>query len=130
MKRKKWIFILGILLVAAASTTTQAYDDTRRISQAIHLREVTPAEGKIGDIVTGYGDNLNAARVKELWFTDGKSDYKVEILEQADHSIRFRIPEWVPAGRWRVMVLSNEDVLLEQPAYVKVRDVRAPGITG
>jgi hypothetical protein len=130
MKRKQWIFISGVVLLAAASSTNQAYDDTGRIPQAIHLREVTPPEGIIGDVLTGYGDNLNASRVKEIWLTDGKNDYKLEIIEQGDHSIRFRLPDWVPAGRWRVMVLSDEDVLLEQPAYVKVRNVRAPSITG
>jgi hypothetical protein len=130
MKRKHWIFISGALLLAAASSTIQAYEDTGRVPQAIHLREVRPPEGIVGDVLIAHGDNLNASRVKELWLTNGQNDYKLEILEQGDHSIRFRLPDWVPAGRWRLMVLSNEDVLLEQPAYVKVRDVRGPSITG
>jgi hypothetical protein len=127
MVRKRWIFISGVLLLAAASSATmRAYDNPGKLPQAIHLRDVTPPEGKAGDILTGYGDNLNTSRVKELWLTDGKTDYKVEVLEQTDHTIRFRLPDWVPAGRWRLMVLSDEDVLLEQPSHVKVRESRGP----
>jgi hypothetical protein len=127
MVRNRWIVISGVLVLAAASSATmRAYDNPGKLPQAIHLREVTPPEGKAGDILTGYGDNLNASRVKELWLTDGKTDYQVEILEQAGHTILFRLPDGVPVGRWRLMLKSDEDLLLEQPAHVKVRESRGP----
>ena len=124
MIRKGWISFFGIVLLTAA--VSRAADNPTKAPQAIHVREVAPPEGKAGDILTAFGDNLNATRVKELWLTDGKADFKLEILEQTDRTIRFRLPEWVPAGRLRIVVLSDADMMLEQPAFVKVREFRGP----
>ena len=112
--------LLPVVILAAASTAQLRAIDPPGVPKAIHVREVAPAEAKVGDILAAYGDNLNVDRVRELYLTDGKSDFKVEILEQADHKIRFRLPAWVPIGRLRVVVFNEEDMMLEQPAFVKV----------
>jgi hypothetical protein len=120
-------FAIPVLLLAglAAVTVTALAKDPA--PQAIHVREVSPAEGKAGDVLTAYGDCLNAERVLEVYLTNGFTDYKVEVLEQTEHSFTFRIPAAVPAGRYRVAVVGNESPsVLEQPAFVKVIEAKGP----
>ena len=118
MKRGIKILFPGVLLLAAASIAVAV--DPGAGKGAIHVREVAPAEARVGDIVTAYGDNLIATRVLEVYLTDGKSDYKTEILEQAEHLVRFRLPAFLPTGKLRIVVFSDEQMMLEQPAFVKV----------
>ena len=121
-------FTIPVLLVAglgvAALTMFAAKDPA---PQAIHIREVTPAEGKAGDVLRAFGDSLGAERVLEVYLTNGFMDYKVEVMEQTDHVLTFRIPAGVPAGRFRVAVVGNESPsVLEQPAFVKVVEAKGP----
>ena len=130
MNRRHCILVPGVLLLAAfAGPRAQASDNDGKNHGAIHVREVAPADARAGAVLIAYGDNLNATRIKEVWLTDGKTDYKVEILEQDNNSIRFLVPATVPAGRWRIAVTSDEDMILEQPAYVNVRAPLGP-VTG
>jgi hypothetical protein len=86
------------------------------------LNEVTPDTGKVGDVLTVAGENLEASTVKALFLTDGKTDYKTEITEQTATSIKFKIPADVKPGRFSLMILTggNDPKLIEQPVKVTV----------
>ena len=112
----------SVLLTVAAATLFAA--DT--INGPIMVKEVTPAEVHIGGVVAAHGENLDAARVLEVYLTDVSGDYKVEIVEQTKNEIHFKIPAGVPLGKMRIAVVSDEHSLLDQPVFVRV--VKAPGV--
>jgi len=86
------------------------------------LTVVEPANGKAGDILTVTGENLGKAIVAELYVTDSKTDWKAEMTEQSDTSIKFKIPGNVKPGRYKLMVLTKgkEPKLIEQPVRVEI----------
>lgn len=84
---------------------------------------VEPAVGKVGDILTVTGENLEKTHVAELFLTDGKNDIKVPITEQAATTIKFRIPSNVKPGRFALMILTagKDPKYIEQPVKVTVK---------
>ncbi len=90
------------------------------------LVSVTPDTGKIGDVLTVEGQNLDRKTVKELYLTDGKKDYKTEIIEQAETSIKFKIPGNAKPGRFSLMVLTagKEPKLIEEPVKINVEEAQ------
>jgi hypothetical protein len=86
------------------------------------MNEVTPESGKVGDVLTVAGENLDASSVKALFLTDGKTDYKTEMTEQTATSIRFKISAETKPGRFSLMILTagNDPKLIEQPVKVTV----------
>ena len=86
------------------------------------MSTVTPDSGKVGDLITVEGENLSKANVAELYLTDGKNDFKVEVVEQGDKAIKFKVPEKVKQGRLSLMVLTTgkEPKLIEQPVKMTV----------
>jgi hypothetical protein len=118
--------VIPVLLLAGVAVFA-ATDPGR---PAVHVREVAPAQGKVGDVLKAHGDSLAAERVVEVYLTNGVMDYKVEVLEQTDHWFTFRIPTGIPAGRFRVAVITNDSpTVFEQPAFVKVIEALGP-VTG
>src|SRR5260370_41693135 len=102
---KAMVPVLLLLGVAGAAVTAFAAKDPG--PQAIHLREVAPQQGKVGDILKAYGDSLNAERVLEVYLTNGFMDYRVEVMEQTEHWFTFRIPAGITAGQFRVAVVAS-----------------------
>jgi hypothetical protein len=90
------------------------------------MTSVDPMNGKIGDVVVVTGENLEKAHVSKVYLTDGKNDLIVEVLEQTDTTIKFKIPAKA-TGRMAVMVLTNEKVpqLIEQPVKVTIDEAGA-----
>jgi len=86
------------------------------------LISVTPDTGKVGDLLTVEGENLDKSNVKALYLTDGQTDWKTEIVEQTSDAIKFKIPKNAKPGRFNLMVLTAGDDprLLEQPVKVTV----------
>ena len=84
------------------------------------LSTVDPDTGKIGDTVSAKGQTLGKKAVGELYFTDGKNDIKVTILDQEDSEIKFKVPK-ANAGRYHLMVLTaNKSHYIEQPVVFTV----------
>jgi hypothetical protein len=81
-----------------------------------------PANGKVGDVITVSGENLQKAQVAKVYLTDGKADIQVEVTDQADTAIKFKIPAKATAGRFALMLLTTgkEPKLIEQPVKVTV----------
>jgi hypothetical protein len=87
------------------------------------MRSVSPDTAKAGDILTASGEYLDKARVKEIYLTDGKIEFKTEIVEQSQTEAKVKVPPTVKPGRWRLMVLTTgvEPQLLEQPVTVEIQ---------
>ena len=81
-----------------------------------------PGSGKVADVLTVSGENLGKAAVDKLFLTDGKTDIPVEIVDQADAAIKFKVPEKAGGARWSLMLLTTgkEPKLIEQPVKVTV----------
>ena len=86
------------------------------------INSVDPSSGRVGNAITAEGANLGPDRVAELYLTDGKTDFKVKILQQDAASIRFQIPAGTPPGRLALMVLTKgvEPQLIQQPVKLIV----------
>jgi hypothetical protein len=68
------------------------------------MTTVDPMTAKAGDVVTAAGENLDKNNVAEVFLTDNKSDFKVQITEQAASAIKFRVPDSVKAGRFGLVI--------------------------
>jgi hypothetical protein len=111
------VVLLSLILGVAAPPTLSAQEVLPRITV------VDPTEGKIGDLVTVTGENIGKDHIAELYFTDGKNDFKCKIMEQADTTLKTAIPAGVKPGiRYRLMVLTKgkEPRLIEQPVRVEI----------
>ena len=88
---------------------------------------VEPAAGKVGDILTVTGENLEKTHVAELFLTDGKNDLKVPITEQGATTLKFRIPPNAKPGRFALMILTagKDPKYIEQPVKVTVQSPEA-----
>ena len=103
--------ILALLLVAPAIS-----------AQTSRITGVDPGSGKIGDVVAVAGESIDKARVDELYLTDGTHDMKVEIMEQSDTVIKFKVPAKIKPGRYSLMIKTKgpDAKLLEQPVRFTV----------
>lgn len=92
------------------------------------MQTVEPASAKNGDVVTVTGGNLGAEIVATLYLTDGKLDIKVEMVEQTDTTIKFKIPATMKTGRFALMVLTKgkNAKLIEEPVKVLIEPPLVP----
>ena len=104
-----------ILCAAALAAFSFAQESPR-------MKSVEPASGKAGDELTVSGENLDAKFVKEVYLTDGKTDFKLQVTQQAAELIKVKISEKVKPGRYSLMVLTAEKTpkLIEQPVKCTV----------
>ncbi len=82
---------------------------------------VTPDSGKADTIFVATGENVGKSFVSGLYLTAGSDDIKVEILEQKDDSIQFKVSVKTKAGRYALMVLSADGKqFIEQPVRIEI----------
>ena len=83
---------------------------------------VDPANGKIGDVFTVSGENLQKEQVAKVYLTDGKSDVVLEITDQTPTAIKFKVPAKAVPGRFALMLLTTgkEPKLIEQPVKLTI----------
>jgi nitrous oxidase accessory protein NosD len=87
------------------------------------MLSVDPLSGKKGDVIVVTGENLDKAKVDKVFLTDGKNDVAVEVTEQTDTSIKFKIPDKVTTGgRLAVMILTTgkDARYIEQPVKIMI----------
>jgi hypothetical protein len=113
------ILLLSLLVLLIAAIVPQSVGAQASFPR---LTSVTPDTGKVGDQLTVEGENLDKASVKDLYLTDGQTDYKMQIVEQSATSIQFKIPASAKPGRFNLMVLTGgaEPRLIEQPVKVNI----------
>ena len=113
---------LFVSLLVAASFAAYAQSATPRMTS------VDPDTGKRGDVITITGENLSKNLVAKLYLTDGgdgKGDIEVQITEQTDTTIKFKIPaKATPGQRLALMILTatKPAQLIEQPVKVTIDD--------
>lgn len=109
----KLSFIALLTLFAAIALAQQAMP---------RMTTVEPGNGKVGDVLTVAGENLDKSSVVKLYLTDGKNDLEVQMTEQAATSIKFKIPDKAKAGRFSLMILTGgkDPKYIEQPVRVTV----------
>jgi hypothetical protein len=108
------VFVAAIFAILTMETAA---------GQSCRISSVDPGSGKTGDTVGVTGESIDKAKVDELFLTDGTKDFKVEMLEQSDSAIKFKIPK-MKAGRYSLMLKTKgPDVkLLEQPVRFTVEE--------
>src|ERR1035441_5430512 len=89
----------AVSLLVAASFAAYAQQAMPR------MVSVDPPNGKTGDVITITGENLQKALVSKVYLTDGKNDLIVEVTDQTDTAIKFKIPAKVAASRLALMIL-------------------------
>ena len=106
--------VAGVFVVLALAPALGA--------QNCRITAVDPGSGKIGDLVGAAGESVDKTKVDELYLTDGTHDFKVQIVEQSDSMIKFKIPANIKPGRYSLMIRTKApDVkLLEQPVRFTV----------
>lgn len=88
------------------------------------MRSVAPDTAKAGDELVVTGENIEKTRVAELYLTVDKTDLKVQVLEQNETSIKFKVPAKATAGRYRLMILTTTKPpqFMEQPVVVTIEE--------
>jgi hypothetical protein len=86
------------------------------------LRSVDKDEAMRGDVVTADGQNLGKANIAELYLTNGRDDFKVDITEQTATALKFRIGNDITFGRYSLMILTGgeQPMFIEQPVKLSV----------
>ncbi len=118
--------LIGGLLVASAlliGANSDTADKDQGWKPTPLMRTVDPDTAKVGDVLTVGGEYLDKARVKEIYLTDGKAEFKLEVVEQTQTSVKVKVPAKVKFGRLRLMILTTgvEPQLLEQPVTVEIQ---------
>ncbi len=87
------------------------------------MRSVSPGTAKAGDVLTVTGEYLDKTRVKEIYLTDGKVEFKTEIVEQNENEVKVKVPADSKTGKLRLMVLTTgiQPQFLEQPVSVEIQ---------
>jgi len=106
----------GIALLVAAAIAVFAQTAMPRMAS------VEPQNGKVGDVMVVSGENLQKDAVSKLFLTDGTNDIQVEISDQTEKEIKFKIPAKAKPGRLALMVLTGgkEPKLIEQPVKITI----------
>ena len=109
----KLSFVVSLLVAASFAAYAQ---------QAMpRMISVDPPNGKRGDVIAVTGENLQKDLVSKVYLTDGKNDLIVEVTEQTDTSIKFKIPAKA-AGRLALMILTTgkDAKYIEQPVKLTI----------
>jgi IPT/TIG domain len=121
---KLWIALLSIplLLLLATPTVALATDDNPGPMPLIKI--LNPLKVKPGEVVTATGENLGANCVAEVTISPAENvELRVEIVEQTDTVLKFKVPAHVSDGKYSVTVLTARTipVLFIQPVVLKVQ---------
>jgi hypothetical protein len=84
------------------------------------ITSVDPANAKPGETVSAAGAGIDATTVDAMYLTDGKNDFKCDMVEQSATVIKFKVPADMKPGRWALMVHTKANQLLEQPVRLTV----------
>jgi hypothetical protein len=112
----KLSLLVSLLLAASFAAYAQALSP--------RMTAVDPDTGKRGDVITVNGENLGKEHVAKLYLTDDQNDVEVQIIEQTETSIKFKIPAKAISGRLALMILTTTkpQQLIEQPVKLTIED--------
>lgn len=109
----------GLLLAALIGSTILLADTAMP-----QIRTVDPVSVKAGAEVTLQGEYLDQAYVSGVLLTDGTTDFKAAITEQAATAIKIKVPASLKPGRFGVVVRLKKDATkeIEQPVKVTIEE--------
>ena len=110
----KLSFVVPLLVAASFAAYAQ---------QAMpRMVSVDPPNGKKGDVIAVTGENLQKDLVSKVYLTDGKNDLIVEVTDQTDTAIKFKIPAKAAASRLALMILTTgkDAKYIEQPVKLTI----------
>ncbi len=92
------------------------------------MRSVDKDEAMRGDIVMVSGENLGKANISELYLTNGKDDFKVDITEQTAATLTFKVSKTIRFGRYSLMILTAGEtpMFIEQPVKLNIVEQYTP----
>ena len=104
--------LAGVLLLSVA-----AFADKAPV-----VNSINPGEADPGQVVTATGVALTKANVSAVYLSDGVNDIKVELVEQSDQTLKFKVPENLRGGRYTLVLAMPGDppLMLEQPVKLIV----------
>jgi hypothetical protein len=104
-----------LLSLAAAACLLIAQEAMPRMTT------VEPYSGKVGDVVTVSGENLDKANVDKVFLIDDKNDLPCEVTEQTATAIKVKIPAKA-TGRMAFMIRTGgkEPKDIVQPVKVTI----------
>ena len=116
------VVALSALFLSATCLADNRENDGRHPLPTPMMRTVNPETLKAGDIATVSGEFLNISRLAEVYITNGTVDTKVEVVEQKEKTLKFKVPAKIAPGRYNLMVLlsDEEPTLVEEPARFTV----------
>jgi hypothetical protein len=93
-------------------------------SPGLIMDQVIPAEVQAGMTVTVTGYALDPAHIEALYLVNHEDTaYQAEILSESGTTLRFRVPERIPAGWMRIAIKApGKAGLIEQMAFLRVLD--------
>ena len=114
--------VIGLLLAGALVMGAEKDPKDQGWKPTPMMRTVAPDTAKVGDILTVTGENLDKARVAEVYLTDSKTEFKVPIVEQTETTLKVKVTDKAKPGRLRLMVLTTgtQPQYLEQPVTVVI----------
>lgn len=85
------------------------------------MRRAEPPIVKAGAVVTVFGQALDKARVSDVMLTTASKQIPVDVIEQTESFIKFRVPADVEPGKYNPAVLMvKEPMVLVQPVILTV----------
>jgi len=124
MQRVHKVFLYaGFLLAAIPVARLLAWRIPSTLPITV-MQQVIPEEAAPGQTVMVTGYALDATNVRDVYLIDARTEYRVEILDQANRALHFRVPS-VPAGRMRLASIApGYAELMEQSVFVTVLEDR------
>jgi hypothetical protein len=103
--------VVGVAILAAQSAMPM-------------MRTVDPMTAKAGDVLTVTGENLEQAKVAEVYLTDGEHDYKAKITEQSTDTLKLIVPTSAKPGRLALLVIprGKNPQPIEEPVKVTIEE--------
>ena len=115
-------FLTTVLLLAAIPMVRLLAFKDPGWNEAV-MQQVLPVQVRPGGEAMIVGTGLDASHVYEIHLIDGKNDHRVEILQQCDTAIRFRIPAKLDRGYVQIAArVARYPMLLDQPLFLSILD--------
>jgi len=120
MQRIHRIFLSAVLFLTAVPVVSLLAFRIPVTPVAV-MEQIAPEAAMPGEVVMVAGYGLDESNVRQVYLIFGKTEYRVEILKQADTKLYFRIPPNVPPGSMRLAaMLTGRAELMEQPVVLTV----------
>jgi hypothetical protein len=113
------------LVILLATVALSSINIDRGPTSRPRVDRIEPQTAKPGALVLASGINLDRSRVLDLILSNSEGTALTRIVEQSEMLIRFRIPQSLAPGQYRVILVLGDrwwPETLEQPVSIVVLD--------